>query len=130
MKCILVFAKCESRELKNVKYLSANLMLVVCTLLVSVILPGLLMPPTPQSLVTVVKHDNLLLVGEAFSFDDMGGSFVCINQECRTKSTNQKQLKNYNGVKLKQKDTIFTLTDVSNNPKVSIFSSSVVILVR
>merc|ERR1719312_1985893 len=124
----LVFAyNWENRGLKNVGYLSANLVLLVSTVAVVVVLPCLLMPPTPHSLVTVRKEENRIFIGEAISFDEMSGDgrLTCRYGECKnngqTKPRNLKLLEMIDDDGVEQKNSIFTFANLSKYPEVSLY---------
>ena len=125
MKLNLVFYyNWETRQLKNIRYLSANILLLLTTIVVTIILPWQLMPLTPTSLVTVVKEDNLLFIGEAISFAEMngGGNFKCRYGKCQNEDNRfLNLLQNENGDGVLKNDTIFALTDISKYPEISIY---------
>ena len=117
----------ENRGLKNVGYLSANLVLLVSTVAVAVVLPCRLMPPTPHSLVTVVNKENWIFIGEAISFDEVSGDerFTCRYGECenngQTKPRNLKLLEMMNDDGVQQKNRIFTFANMSKYSEVSLY---------
>ena len=117
----------ENRGLKNVGYLSANLVLLVSTVAVAVVLPCLLMPPTPHSLVTVVKEENRIFIGEAISFDEISGDgcFTFRYGECenngQTKPRNLKLLEMMDEDGVQQNTSIFTFANMSKYPEVSLY---------
>ena len=119
--------KWESRELKNVRYVSANLALIISTLIVTAVVPCTLMPPTPHSLVTVVQEGNQLFIAEAISFAEINGGdpIICRYGKCVTDVENNianlEHLDNYTGDNLQQNRTILTFIDMSRYPELFIY---------